>query len=67
MEIVGDAEQEPDPMDVLRLAVSRAISAYDAQFVVLARTLRTILITADRRLVRQCPDEAIHVSHFIAD
>lgn len=48
------------PMDVaLSLAVDKEISAYDAQFVVLADVLNTRLVTEDRRLLEQFPDIAV--------
>ena len=65
LSVVGDAEQEPDPLAVLRLAVKNAISAYDAQFVVLARALDTVLVTSDRKLARQCPENVTLVDEFV--
>ena len=60
------AEHEPDSLAVLHLAVSKDISAYDAQFVVLAQMLSTVLVTADRKLVRCCPDYAVLIDHYAA-
>lgn len=51
--------------DALRLALERGISVYDATYVVLARRLRTSLVTADARLVRAMRDA--HVVPLAAD
>jgi predicted nucleic acid-binding protein len=52
-------EVEPSGTDVLATAIRSGISAYDAQFVVVARRLATKLVTGDRRLSRACPDVAV--------
>ncbi len=57
--MLGRSECEPDVEDVLQLTTHRRVSAYDAQYVVLARMLETVLVTADRKLARLCPDHAI--------
>jgi len=64
--LVGTAEEEPDPMAVLGLAVAKGISAYDAQFVALAQMLDTMLVTGDRKLVARCPNRAISIDRFAA-
>jgi predicted nucleic acid-binding protein len=43
---------------VLHAAAASRWTAYDCEFVVLARELGTKLVTTDRRLVRAFPDEA---------
>lgn len=65
--LVGDAEQEPDPSEVLHLAVRRKVSAYDAQYVVVARMLGTVVVTGDRDLVRRCPEHAVLIDDFLSD
>ena len=45
--------------DVLRLAQASGCSAYDCEFVALAMDLETRLYTADRRLLRAFPDQAV--------
>ncbi len=62
--IVDDAEYEPDELDVLRLAGERNISAYDAQFVSLARLLGTRVVTNDKTLLRRCPDLTVSIEHY---
>lgn len=64
--LAGDAEQEPDSLAVLHLAVSKNVSAYDAQFVVLARMLKTVLVSADRKLARRCPGDVVLIDRYAA-
>ena len=64
IELIGDAEEEPDPIAVLRLAVRAGISAYDAQFVALAEMLDTLLVTGDRKLAKRCPRRVILMSDY---
>jgi predicted nucleic acid-binding protein len=51
--------------DVLGLAASSRCSAYDAEFVVLARELGVPLVTTDRRLLEDFPDTAISPDGFL--
>jgi predicted nucleic acid-binding protein len=49
----------------LELAIERGVSAYDAQFVVLARQLRVFLVTEDGKLKRRFPEVALSMESFI--
>lgn len=60
-------EREPSGSDVLHTAIRRGLSAYDAQFVVLAQTLAAPLVTSDRKILRACPDVAVSLDSFAAD
>ncbi|MDA0336433.1 MAG: type II toxin-antitoxin system VapC family toxin [bacterium] len=60
------AEREVDGGAVLVLAVEHKISAYDAQYIALARRLETQCITEDRRLARTFPETAISMASFCA-
>jgi predicted nucleic acid-binding protein len=56
------------PMDiVLKLAIARNISAYDAQFITLARQISTVLVTEDGKLQKLFPDVAVSMKAFIQD
>jgi predicted nucleic acid-binding protein len=52
--------------DVLSLAASMACSAYDAEFVVLARGLGVPLVTMDKDLLESFPETAVSPARFIA-
>ena len=49
---------------VIELAVRSGCSAYDCEFVVLARTLGISLVTADKRILKTFPDIAVSLSDF---
>ncbi len=52
--------------DVLSLAASSACSAYDAEFVVLARELGVPLVTTDKQLLKGFPETAVSPARFLA-
>jgi len=52
--------------DVLSLAASSACSAYDAEFVVLARGLGVPLVTMDKDLLESFPETAVSPERFMA-
>lgn len=62
--IFGRNEIEPSGDSVLDAAAERNLSAYDAQFVVVATDLDVPLVTSDRRLLRACADLAIAPEQF---
>lgn len=59
------SEREPSGDAVLTAALEYEISAYDAQFVVVAMELRVSLVTADRRLALRCPEVATALAEFV--
>jgi predicted nucleic acid-binding protein len=64
-ELVGENEAEVSETSVLETAIHYSITAYDAQFVVLAEDLGIPLVTADRGLVKACPDVAVTYGGFL--
>lgn len=52
--------------DVLELAAASGCSAYDAEFVVMARGLRVPLVTTDRELLEKFPETAVTPERFLA-
>jgi predicted nucleic acid-binding protein len=61
-----DREYEVVSQHVLSLAAASACSAYDCEFVALARDLDVPLITVDKKIVDQFPDVAIPLEKFIS-
>ncbi len=51
-------------LDVLQLVRNSACSAYDCEFVALARDLGVPLVTADRQILREFPKIAISLGEF---
>jgi predicted nucleic acid-binding protein len=63
-DVFGRREREPTGEAVLRTALRYRISAYDAQFVVVAEQLKVALVTADRKLLRACGKIAVPLQQF---
>jgi predicted nucleic acid-binding protein len=57
-------ELEPDGEQVLRIALDRGLSAYDAQFIAVASELGVPLVTADQRVLTRSPDIAVSIHDF---
>lgn len=64
--IVAGREYAVPPSSVLEIVSSSNLSAYDAEFVALARSLRAKLVTADKQLLRECSDVAQSAMSFAA-
>lgn len=54
-----------DPEAALLLAIQETITAYDAQFVLLAQTLGCPLVTEDGQLVQKFPGLALTLNDFL--
>lgn len=59
-------EYSVNSSDVLTLAAQSAASAYDCEFVALARHFGVELVTMDGRLVKAFPQDAVLLTDFIA-
>lgn len=59
-EIYADADE------TLRLAIEHKITAYDAQFIVLARKQGVLCVTEDKELLSKFPDTALSMERFLA-
>ena len=55
VELLGPREQSADMESALVIATENRVSAYDAQYIALARQLRTVCVTEDQRLLRTFP------------
>ncbi len=64
--IMPDDEYDVASDDVLELAAASGCSAYDAEFVVMARGLRVPLVTTDRELLEKFPGTAVSPEAFLA-
>jgi predicted nucleic acid-binding protein len=62
--LVFGAEYEPDSRLVLELVNQSDCSAYDCEFVALAMTLNTQLVTAGKQLLKAFPKTAIDLRDF---
>jgi len=57
--LLAGAEFEVDSQTVLELVRDSDCSAYDCEFIALARRLNTRLVTVDRKLLRAFPTQAM--------
>lgn len=62
---LADHEYTVNSMDVLTLAKKSGCSAYDCEFVSLAKSLNLKLITGDKKLVRSFPGIAMTVTDYL--
>lgn len=60
--LLSEREYEPDSYGVLRLVEASDCSAYDCEFVALAKRLGTQLVTMDKKILKAFPDVAIPLS-----
>lgn len=61
---LGDRIHSLDGAAVLETALECGLTAYDAEFVALARTLGVRLVTLDKAILRGAPDVAVSPSAF---
>ena len=64
--LLADREREVQSATVLNLVLTSSLSAYDCEYVALARQLNTVLITSDRQIIRAFGEIAISPTDFIA-
>jgi predicted nucleic acid-binding protein len=62
-----DREYEVASSQVVELASISACSAYDCEFVGLARDLELSLVTVDRQILRDFPETAVSLEAFVGD
>ncbi len=64
LELLRGSEYEVSSYKVLRLASESKCSAYDCEFVAVAKDLKVSLLTFDKQLLRKFPAVAISLSTF---
>ena len=60
-------EYEVNSLPILEASFNSKCSTYDCEFVVLARELATQLVTSDKRVLREFPEESVSVEHFLSN
>lgn len=66
-ELLAGREYGVESEAVLTLAATSGRSAYDCEFVVLARALAVPFVTSDRQLLASFPETAVALSSFATD
>ena len=65
--LMAGREYAVDSMQVLELVEESTCSAYDCEFVALARDLDVPLVTVDKQILRDFPREAVSPEAFVSD
>jgi predicted nucleic acid-binding protein len=65
--LLEGADHETDPESVLGIALEHRLSAYDAQYIAVARDLKTVLVTEDLQLRRALPNETRSLEAWLSD
>lgn len=60
------AEYQVEWSQVLELVVSSRCSAYDCEFVALARALQVPLVTSDSQVLQEFPDDTVSLEGFLS-
>lgn len=64
--LLADAEYQVPSFDILSLVSSSRCSAYDCEFVALARQFGVNLVTADKRILEEFPDNAVTLADAVS-
>jgi predicted nucleic acid-binding protein len=62
---LADNEYSVNSMDVLALAADSGCSAYDCEFISLAKSLKLKLITGDKKLIQLFPETAMTAGDYL--
>ncbi len=64
-ELLNDNEYKINSFQVLQLSIDTGCSAYDCEFVSLARNLGVTLVTEDKKILKSFPETAQNMEAFI--
>jgi predicted nucleic acid-binding protein len=64
--LMEDGEYSVGSLAVLKLAARSRCSAYDCEFVALARELNVPLVTTDRQILSDFPETAVRLDEFVS-
>lgn len=65
--LLADSEYQIPSLDVLRLVESSDCSAYDCEFVALAKWLNVKLVTADKKIIKGFPEIAMTMAQGLLE
>jgi predicted nucleic acid-binding protein len=65
--LLADSEYEVPSLDVLRLVESSDCSAYDCEFVALAKRMNAKLVTADKKILKEFPAITMTLAKALAE
>jgi predicted nucleic acid-binding protein len=64
-QVMGGAEFDVSSVETLKVAAESGCTAYDSEYVLLARELEVQLVTLDKRLLREFPGTTVHPDAFL--
>ena len=65
-ELLANNVFEVSSSHVMRLVSSSNCSSYDCEFVALAQYLGCVLVTADKKIIREFPDTAVSLADYLS-
>lgn len=65
--LLAGNEYDVPSLDVLRLIEASECSAYDCEFVALAKRTNTVLVTEDKKILKQFPNITLSLADAIAN
>lgn len=63
--LLADREYQVPSLEVMRLVESSNCSAYDCEFIALAKRLNTTLVTADKKILKEFPKVAMTLTQAL--
>ncbi len=63
--LLSNNEYEVSSASIMRLVQSSSCSAYDCEFVALAKYLNAPLLTSDKKILREFPEIAINLNSYV--
>jgi predicted nucleic acid-binding protein len=67
LRIFSRNEYSIDYLDTFDISIRNNLSSYDAQYISLARSMETVCITEDKKLLAKFPEVALSSSQFITE
>ena len=64
--LLAGNEYDVPSLDVLRLVEASECSAYDCEFVALAKRQNTVLVTEDKKILKQFPEITVSLTEFVS-
>jgi predicted nucleic acid-binding protein len=65
MYLLSDNEYDVSSLEVLRLSDLSGCSAYDCEFIALAKDLGVLLITLDKKIIKAFPDHTVSLNVYV--
>ncbi len=64
-DLLNNNEHDLASMDIMPLVKASQCSAYDCEFVALAKVLNVPLVTEDKKIIQEFPDIAVSLERFL--